>query len=323
MRNPIALISGPPTCREMFPATRTRGRLAIGGFASAGSKPFFVIPAACLLFLIFGVGPNYPVALLACGVLVAGTFLLWRPGEPQILLFLFALQWLQPTIMVFYANLCDMTLVELMPVFPGVESAVPVVLFALLFFAFGIRFGAGKQQPIQIVRFRETIQRIPPTRWLQLHLMMLAVSAAQFLAQAIPGLSQPLLALANFKWATFLIFTISTFVRPDGPRTIWLAVFCLEFVMSLGGYFSSFKSVFYFTLIALTAVSVRLSARQVIVGMFAGTVMLFVGLYWSAIKSDYRAFVNAAPINRSLRSAAEKPYKKLSSSSALRRQVTL
>jgi hypothetical protein len=256
------------------------------------AKPVFIIPAAFALFLIFGLGPNYELALFACAVLVAGTFLLWRPGEPQILLFLFGFQWLQPTVMVFYANLRGMTLREFLSD-PGIDFSTMLVLLGLFFLALGIRMGSGKQQPLQVVWFHDTIQRIPPTRWLWLHLVMLVVSsAALLLAEALPGLSQPLLALANFKWATFLIFTIATFARPDGPRALWFAIFCIEFAMSLGGFFSSFKYVFLYTLIAMTAIRLRLKAKQVVSGAIVAAITLTAGLYWTAIKVDYRRFVN-------------------------------
>lgn len=276
----------------MYPADRDCRRASVDGLDAPRSRPLFIIPTAFVLFLAFGLGPNYQFALLACAVLIAGTFLLWRPGEAQILLFLFCFQWLQPTVAVFYANLRGMTLVEFMHDFPGIEFATTLVLLGLFFLALGIRLGAGRQLALQIVRFQDTIRRIPPTRWLWMHLVTLAVSsAALLLALAVPGLSQPLLALANFKWATFLIFTIATFARSDGPRVIWLAIFCIEFAMSLGGYFSSFKSVFLFTLIAMTAISVRLKAKQVVGGTITAAVMLTVGLYWTAIKGDYRQFV--------------------------------
>jgi hypothetical protein len=277
----------------VHPADRAYRRASVDGLNASKSMPLFIIPTALVLFLVFGLGPNYQLALLVCAVLIAGTFLLWRPGEPQILLFLFGLQWLQPTVMVFYANLRDLSLVEFLPNYPGMEFATTLVLLGLFFLAIGIRLGSGRQQALQIARFHDAIQRTPPTRWLQLHVIMFVVSTvALLLAQAVPGLSQPLVALADFKWATFLIFTIATFARRDGPRTLWLAVFCVELVMSLGGFFSSFKFVFLYTLIAMTAIGLRLSAKQVAGGAITAAIMLTAALYWTAIKNDYRRFVN-------------------------------
>jgi hypothetical protein len=277
----------------MRPAETGYRLASIGMLDAPRPKPVFIIPMAFVLFLAFGLGPNYQFALLACAVLIAGTFLLWRPGEPQILLFLFCLQWLQPTVTVFYANLRGLPLLEFMYDFPGIEFATTLVLLGLFFLALGIRLGAGRQQSLQIVRFHDAIRRIPPIRWLRLHLFMFVVSTvALLLAASVPELSQPLLALANFKWATFLIFTIATFARSDGPRAIWFAIFCIEFTMSLGGYFSSFKYVFLFVLIAMTAIGLRLKAKQIAGGAITAVVMLTAGLYWTAIKDEYRQFLN-------------------------------
>jgi hypothetical protein len=288
----------------MYLADRDYRRASIGGL---NAKPVFILPTAFALFLTFGLGPNFELTLLACAVLVAGTFLLWRPGEPQILLCLFGFQWLQPAVLVFYANLRGLTLSELlsdgndggMTVLVslsdrGVDFSTTLVLLGLLVLALGIRMGSGRQQALQVVWFHDTIQRVPPTRWLWLHLIMLVVSsAALLLARVLPGLSQPLLALADFKWATFLIFTIATFARRDGPRALWFAIFCMEFAMSLGGFFfSSLKSVFLYTLIALSALGLRLNAKQIVCGAITTAIMLTVGLYWTAIKPEYRWFVS-------------------------------
>ena len=263
------------------------------------SQPVFIVPVAAIIFVLFGLGPNYDFALLVCGVLIVGVFLLWRPGEPQILLFVFAYQWLQIATLVFYANLRGITLLEFMSDVPGLGYAITLAAFGLVSFVIGIRIGAGQQQPSYLIRIRNAINEVPATRWLKIHLVMLAVSSLSLvLARFIPGLSQPLLALGNMKWATFLIFTIVTFAKPGGPRRIWFILFSLEFVMSLGGYFSSFKEVFLYTLIAITAIANRITLRQILPGLVVSAVMLVLGLYWTAVKPEYRAFLRGDETNQ-------------------------
>jgi hypothetical protein len=261
--------------------------------ASPTPKPTFIIPVAAALYLLFGIGPNYLFALLACIVLVIGVFMLWRPGEAQILLFLFVFQWLQLATTIFYANLCRATLIEFLRDYTDVEYAITLAAIGLLFLAAGIRLGAGRQQAFYLDMIQSLMRRIPPTRWLKLHLIVWALSSASLVfAGLIPSLSQPLQALANMKWGTFLIFTIVTFASPKGPRLAWLAIFSVEFVMSLGGYFSSFTSVFLYTLIALTAIRSRISPFQVVLGAVVSAIMLVLGLYWTAIKPEYRSYVS-------------------------------
>lgn len=257
------------------------------------TRPVFILPVALVLFLALGLGPNYPLALLACVVLIVGVFALWRREEPPILLFLFLMQWLQVALSTFYANMRGLALAESDMWYPGIEYASMLALFSLAFLSVGIRFGAGPQRQHYIDAARSLLARQPQGRWLRLHIGAWGISTlALVLARYIPGLSQPLLALADMKWGTFLIFSIATFVRPDSSRALWFVVFAVEFILSLGGFFSSFKFVFLYTLIALGTVNFKLTAARVLSGVFGAVMMLIAALYWTAIKPDYRSFVS-------------------------------
>jgi len=262
-------------------------------FATRRSHPGFIIPVSLGIFILFGIGPNYHFALLACIVLTVGVFLLWRPGEAQILLFVFTFQWLQLATSIFYANLRGIPLVEFMKNSSGVEYAITLTAIAVLSLAIGMRIGAGPQQASYLNVIRNSINRIAATQWLKIHLLVWGISSLSLiLAQIVPGLAQPLIALAGMKWATFLILTIVTFARPGGPRRVWLCLFSLEFLLSLGGFFSSFKNVFLFALIALTVVGRRITPKLIGAGLAVAVLALIVGLYWTAIKPKYRAFVS-------------------------------
>ena len=117
-------------------------------------RPNFIIPIAAALCLTVGIGPNFNLAFLACIVLVIGVYLLWRPGEAQILLFIFAFQWLQLVTNIFYANLLGIKLSELMYLYPAAEQAAVLVAISLAFLAFGIRIGAGAQDATSLQRAR-------------------------------------------------------------------------------------------------------------------------------------------------------------------------
>src|SRR5262249_15828907 len=140
------------------------------------SRPAFIISVAAIIFLLFGIGPNYHLALLACVVLVFGVFLLWRPGEVQILLFLFAMHWLQLLTVIFYANIRAVPLSELMENYPQVEYATTLAAIGLLSLAIGMRIGAGSQRLSYLLMIRTSIDRISPFRWLKIHLVVWGVS---------------------------------------------------------------------------------------------------------------------------------------------------
>ena len=118
----------------------------------AKSRPAFIVPVAFALMFTLGVGPNYWLVMLACVVLIVGVYLLWRPGEAQILLFIFAYQWLQVTSTLFFANIRGVPVSELLLGFPAMDQAAFLVIVALMVLAMGMRLGAGPQRPFHLAR---------------------------------------------------------------------------------------------------------------------------------------------------------------------------
>jgi hypothetical protein len=258
-----------------------------------GPHAAIILPVASVLFAFFGIGPSFFHALLAFCVLTIGVYLLWRPGEAQVFLYVFIYQWLQASLLIGRSNATGVPLDQIYPRFPHLDSAVAFALIGTLTLALGMRLGAGPQQASYISRSAYLISSIQPRRWLLLHIAVLLLSTAcTFLAQMVPGLSQPLLALAGFKWATFFMLTLVTFSRPDASRISWFILFGLELILSLGGYFSSFRTVFLYTLIAISATSVRLTIGRIVLGGLTFFTMIILGIYWTAIKPEYREYVS-------------------------------
>src|SRR5262249_31919833 len=77
--------------------------------------PPAMLPIAFALFLFGAAGPNLLLAPLSVAVLIAGCLLLWRPGEPPILLFTFAYPWLQGSVAIFHANWLGLNVTEYAP----------------------------------------------------------------------------------------------------------------------------------------------------------------------------------------------------------------
>ena len=130
---------------------------ALRGSAARVSAPLPLIlgvPAA--LFLFLGFGTNTLLALLATIVLQWGLWLLWRPGESPILLFIFCYQWLQASTTIFLANWRGID-INLTAVSAGWGSykvygvdiwlATLLSLLGLVALALGMRLGAGPQRP--------------------------------------------------------------------------------------------------------------------------------------------------------------------------------
>ena len=258
--------------------------------------PPFVLPGAVGCYFLLGLGANSVLALGAMVVLVAGCALLWRPGDAPILIFVFAVLWLQAALGIFQANLKGLSVDEFsyqLDVPGNTQLATTLSLIGLIFLAIGMRLGAGPQRLGDSELALNVVWRQPPIVWFKLWAVAWVVAtAAQSLALAMPGLSQLLLALANLKWAFFLILTYATFVRSDANKMLWLAAFGLEFIAALGGYFSEFKTVFLFAFIGVVASGVRLKPKQIVAVAAVGVVALLLGVVWTAVKVEYRSYLS-------------------------------
>lgn len=263
------------------------------GIAKAALPPAALV-IAVTIFVVAGLGPNTLLAALAIGVLLVGTSLLWRPGEPPILLLVFAYQWLQSSVGVFYANWLGVNQSRLNQYGSGdVDLATALSLVGLTFLALGARLGAGPWQQSDGATARMTASRFSIAYWFQLYLVAFFVATvAQSCAYVIPSLSQPMLSIASLKWAFFWILAFASFSRSPHSYGYWLAAFGLEMALGIGGYFADFRMPLFFTLLAAAAAKVRLSVAQYLALGTLVAVALTMGLAWSAVKKDYRRYVS-------------------------------
>jgi hypothetical protein len=254
-----------------------------------------VLALAVALSLLGGFGPNGLLALASVLVLLIGTKLLSRPGEAPILLFIFAYQWLQASIAIFYASWLGTTISEVTRytriVGGNADLATILSLSGILALAVCMRLGAGAYRPEYARDAQDVARRYASVRfWFYVYgVAWLVATMAQSASLVFPGLSQPLLALGRLKWAFFFILGYVTFVNRIAGRKYLIIAFVVEFLMSLGSFFSEFKMVFFFTLLPLVAAGVRPSIRQWMTMCMLGSGLLACVLVWTSIKGEYRA----------------------------------
>jgi hypothetical protein len=271
---------------QCAPSIRFATRRSQTHLGPAWLTPLLLLPIAI-------VGPNTALALYACFVLGLGTTFLWRPGEPPILLLIFLYQWVQAAVGLFYGNLLGLPISALSDYAGRQEMAVFLMLTGLLVLALTIHFAAGASIRGLFPRAQTFVAARPLRFWLWLFIWAWIFSAVcGSLAGASGDLRQVLLTFANIKWAAFILLTLATFAIPNRSKTGWLAAFGFLFALSIGGFFSSFKEVFLYALIGMVASKVRFNVRVLLPVAILASVMIFFGVVWTAIKGEYRAFVN-------------------------------
>jgi hypothetical protein len=268
-------------------------RTGYGSFARGALLPPATLPVAFVLLLLGLAGTNLPAALFSVLVLVAGCMLLWRPGEPPTLLFAFAYPWLQGSVSIFHANWLGIDVAEYTPYGGDMHAAVIMSLGGLLALALGMRLGAGPRSAADVYDLRDMAASQPLKRWLRLYGLawIMSFAAASF-AWVMPGLTQPLLALAGLRWAVYFMLAVACFSRGRGLSGPFVAVFLFELGAGVGGYFADFRTVLVVTLFAAVASGARVSARALLgIGVLA-VLGVALAVVWTAIKGDYRTFAS-------------------------------
>lgn len=230
--------------------------------------------------------PNV-VLTIACGVtLLISVALLWRPGEPQILAFAMAFQWLQIATKVIHANLADKKLSDF-SVSPSVETAVTLSLLGICVTSVAIRLTLGAFVPPRVRRVVPL--SLDHTFALYILTAMLSVVLVSN-AWVYPALTQLFFAIGSLKWVAYYLLVDVT-VSHGGKRAYLYVATLAEFVTGLG-YFADFKTVFFIAFLAISSRSVRLTAKKVLIGLLLTAAVLMLGIVWTAIKEPYRNILN-------------------------------
>lgn len=227
-------------------------------------------------------------ALTATSLLVLGLLflLLWRPGEPPVLLFAVGYQWVQVSAKIFHADLFGVP-IEYLSESPSVKAATWLSLAGLAVLAIGIWL-VLRRLPPQGDRLAESARHFDPARAFWLWAVSVVVTTLlSNVAWSVSSLTQILLALVGFKWAPYFWLAYLVFQRREGYAYLALA-FVAEFVLGIG-FFSGFKMVFFMTLVAVMATRVNLNLRTVALGATFVVSVLVLGSVWTVVKGDFRS----------------------------------
>lgn len=256
-------------------------------------RKLWVAPA--LLVPLALIGPNTVLGLYALAVLTLGFGLLWRPGEPPILLFIFLWQWMQAATGALYGNVVGISIADLHHYRGQHEFASGLMLTGLVVLAIAMRVAAGRSRLEIHERLKELVLARPFKFWIRMYVIVWIFSTAcEVIAPMAGGLRLPFLTMSGVKWAGFVLFTLAAFITPySHAGKIWLLVFMFEFLLSLGGFFSSFKDVLFYALLGIVTANIRLNLRTLVPVFLLAAAMVWLALVWTAVKGEYRTVLNA------------------------------
>lgn len=231
------------------------------------------------------------LTVFSIAVAIGLPFLLWRSEEPPVVLFACAIQWLQITTVLHYANFAGANLIDAYGG-PQLRQAVLMGLIGLLCLAFGARLGMGKpNRALANAARTEASHASAYTLFLSYIATLIVVAGCTLASSWIGPLKQLFVSIVTIKWAIlFLLFYVSL-QRRCYYGLLWVAV-GIEFFMGLLSYFAQFKSVFFLLIVVLLGASRFWNLRRIVLGAVVCGLLVASSIVWSAIKEDYRDFLS-------------------------------
>lgn len=244
--------------------------------------------ALALVGALWGTFSANPTLSPAATILLPiGLELLWRREEPPILAFIYSIQWLQASVAIFHSDYYGLPLATFIGDHEA-ETAAWLSLIGIVALAGGMRLGLVISGHSSVPsKAMVNVQRI-----FRLYLIsVVAFSIIDQVAWVVPGFAQPLLAVANLKWAIIFALFFSVFEQRQGYLLV-LAAVALESAVGLVGYFASFKTVFFVLLIAIMTSKDPFGGRRLRLAVAVVLMVTLLGAIWTSIKTEYRDFMD-------------------------------
>jgi hypothetical protein len=238
------------------------------------------------------VGSDDPGLTIACGSVFALTIgLLWRSGEPPILLLPTGIQLAQVVTPTIYANALGVPIQNLSLHIGDIAASTWLALLAMFSLVLGMWCGQLGTNAAASALHREARAWSPRAAFSFCSVTVILATVFDVLAEASGGLAQPVLAAGGVQWVGIFVLACVCTAQQRGYGYL-VIVTSVEVVQGFIGYFSNFRIVFYALLLGLFSARSKVRPATIIAGLAVGGTLLLMGAWWSSIKLEYRNFLN-------------------------------
>ena len=251
------------------------------------SGPIVGLASASLFLMVFLKNGLYLGCILA--TLYALLLILWRSNRPGILVFAFLMQWAQVAAFVVWMDVLESDIDRFSP---HGGTAVIMACLGLVIMAVVLSQVIAKLPIPSREQFYQQVRLIDEKKILFLYLCStLFLGGAGLVIGAGSGLAQIVMTLASVKWIFFLVYAYVCWINKKN-RLILLAIILFEFTTALYSSFSRFKEVILITIVLALTFIEKINFKQVVYGLLITFFVGFLLITWTAIKNDYRAYLN-------------------------------
>ena len=235
-----------------------------------------------------------PLTVAASGAcLMIAIWLLWSGDDPPILLLPPLFQWSQVSIIPLSTIWRQVPLNDLSEYGADLERSAFYGLAGVAALAVGLRLGSRQ---VGASAFAGRL-RAEASAWRFRDVARVAFAAIGFgyACAIISGMAGPARELfhqaSNIKYVGLFILAYWCLARGSHYRVLGLVI-AFDVLFGMTGFFAEFKNSVLTLLVAAIAARPRVRPADVLIIGVAGALLLSVGIFWSAIKKDYRMLLN-------------------------------
>lgn len=258
------------------------------------SQPVLLVSGVVFVGVLWGMvlGAS-PFLTLAAGlVIILAVALLWRSGQPPTLLLLATIHLLQVTTALIYANAKGDNINSLSEYGVNLENATWVALGAVLCLILGMSIGNAGPAIWSPAVAQAEAKKWSPRSAFRLFLVTLGIALFfGYISTLSEGVRQLFLAGASIQWIGVFVLAYVSLSQKRGFSYLVLAV-GIEVALGFTGFFGQFKEVFYVLFVAFASARPKLKFGSVVALGVTAAFLLVLSAFWSAIKVNYREFVN-------------------------------
>lgn len=263
------------------------------GISYAGSFKWYNLLGLAVLGVIASLYSETP-ALFLTGTAVFVIFFsfFFNRGAPPVLLFSFFFQWLFFQLQLIDALIKGKNVIYLDYVSQTKPMIILLGLLAVGCFFLGLYLLIRRIPGVTFEGYKSFFFKVNLSRLLWLYL---AIDIGLFFLDKFiwlfPGVVQPLHVLTLFRWSLFYLLFATVFIQ-NRQRGLLFLIILVDMTIGFFSFFSTFKEVIYFTFLSYWVFYFRTSAffKTVVIALLVLT--FYLGAIWTAIKDDYREFLN-------------------------------
>lgn len=159
--------------------------------------------------------------------------------------------------------------------------------------------------------FREFADKFSTNNTLYCYVVaMFIASTLGAIAFVLGNITQIIVSLIKVKWFFFLLFGFQSIAKKE-RRTAFLLCILFEFASGFFSFFSDFKIVIFFLVILLLTFVHTINLKNLIGAAVIFFLLCLLGLFWTSVKGDYRAFLTEGEATQSVTRSQDEAYDKL------------